>query len=77
MTEEVSVDPLDLSPISIFPRTPQDQRQPRPSLHLSSVFRHPSSDPWWSRALSSSSALVEPTGIEPVTSCLQSRRSPS
>jgi len=23
------------------------------------------------------SALVEPTGIEPVTSCLQSRRSPS
>ena len=27
--------------------------------------------------LSMLSALVEPTGIEPVTSCLQSRRSPS
>jgi hypothetical protein len=33
---------------------------------------------WWSRLLEEVwSALVEPTGIEPVTSCLQSRRSPS
>ncbi len=33
---------------------------------------------WWSRTLEGVwPALVEPTGIEPVTSCLQSRRSPS
>jgi hypothetical protein len=36
-----------------------------PDDNLSSVFRRPSSD------------LVEVNGIEPMTSCLQSRRSPN
>jgi hypothetical protein len=41
--------------------------------------KHHSAAPWRARlnADSSNDVLVEPIGIEPMTSCLQSRRSPS
>ena len=57
------------------------------SLHFFRIFKeqpnfetHCEARSWWRFALNSNycvEILVEPTGIEPVTSCLQSRRSPS